>query len=140
MEKIKKLLIQYQVVILYLIFGVLTTIVNIIVFFVLYNLLHTSHTIAYVVAWFWAVLFAYLTNRVWVFHSNNSSALAIIREIWQFYLARLLTGIIGYFILSFGVDLLQQDANIWNIIQNIFVIVSNFVLSKLLIFKKRSHE
>ncbi len=121
---------------LYVIFGILTTIVNIIVFFILYNMLHTGHNIAYVVAWFWAVLFAYLTNRVWVFHSTSSTTADIVKEVWQFYLARVLTGIIGYFILTFGVDLLHQDANIWNIIQNIFVIVSNFVLSKLIIFKK----
>lgn len=132
----KNFCIKYQSVLLYAIFGVLTTIVNILVFFVFYNLLHTDHNIAYIVAWFWAVFFAYLTNRVWVFHSKNTTFADITKEIWQFYLARILTGIIGYFILNFGVDLLKQDANIWNVIQNIFVIVSNFVLSKLIIFKK----
>ena len=136
MLNLKNVFIKYQSFLLYVIFGVLTTIVNIIVFFILYNMLHTGHNIAYVVAWFWAVLFAYLTNRVWVFHSTSSTTADIVKEVWQFYLARVLTGIIGYFILTFGVDLLHQDANIWNIIQNIFVIVSNFVLSKLIIFKK----
>ena len=136
MLNLKNVFIKYQSFLLYVIFGVLTTIVNIIVFFILYNMLHTGHNIAYVVAWFWAVLFAYLTNRVWVFHSTSTTTASIIKEVWQFYLARVLTGIIGYFILTFGVDLLHQDANIWNIIQNIFVIVSNFVLSKLIIFKK----
>ena len=136
MLNFKNIFIKYQSFLLYVIFGVLTTIVNIIVFFILYNMLHTGHNIAYVVAWFWAVLFAYLTNRVWVFHSTSTTTASIIKEVWQFYLARVLTGIIGYFILTFGVDLLRQDANIWNIIQNIFVIVSNFVLSKLIIFKK----
>lgn len=136
MLNLKNICIKYQSFLLYVIFGILTTIVNIIVFFILYNMLHTGHNIAYVLAWFWAVLFAYLTNRVWVFHSTSSTTADIVKEVWQFYLARVLTGIIGYFILTFGVDLLHQDANIWNIIQNIFVIVSNFVLSKLIIFKK----
>lgn len=136
MLNLKNICIKYQSFLLYVIFGILTTIVNIIVFFILYNMLHTGHNIAYVVAWFWAVLFAYLTNRVWVFHSTSTTTADIVKEVWQFYLARVLTGIIGYFILTFGVDLLHQDANIWNIIQNIFVIVSNFVLSKLIIFKK----
>ena len=136
MLNLKNICIKYQSFLLYVIFGILTTIVNIIVFFVLYNMLHTGHNVAYVVAWFWAVLFAYLTNRVWVFHSTNTTTADIVKEIWQFYLARVLTGIIGYFILTFGVDVLRQDANIWNIIQNIFVIFSNFVLSKLIIFKK----
>ena len=136
MLNLKNICIKYQSFLLYVIFGILTTIVNIIVFFILYNMLHTGHNIAYVVAWFWAVLFAYLTNRVWVFHSTSSTTADIVKEVWQFYLARVLTGIIGYFILTFGVDLLHQDANIWNIIQNIFVIFSNFILSKLIIFKK----
>ncbi|MBZ5979124.1 MAG: GtrA family protein [Leuconostoc gelidum] len=136
MLNLKNICIKYQSFLLYVIFGILTTIVNIIVFFILYNMLHTGHNIAYVLAWFWAVLFAYLTNRVWVFHSTSTTTADIVKEVWQFYLARVLTGIIGYFILTFGVDLLHQDANIWNIIQNIFVIVSNFVLSKLIIFKK----
>lgn len=136
MLNLKNIFTKYQSFLLYVIFGVLTTIVNIIVFFVLYNMLHTGHNLAYIVAWFWAVLFAYLTNRVWVFHSTNTTTADIVKEIWQFYLARVLTGIIGYFILTFGVDVLRQDANIWNIIQNIFVIFSNFVLSKLIIFKK----
>jgi len=140
MLKFKNLVTKYQAILLYVIFGVLTTIVNIIVFFLFYNQLHMGHNIAYVVAWFWAVLFAYLTNRVWVFHSKNTTLKSIIKEIWQFYLARILTGIIGYFILSVGVDILKQDANIWNIVQNIFVIASNFVLSKLIIFKKRAEQ
>lgn len=136
MTRIKNLMTQYQDVILYIIFGVLTTVVNIIVFTLFYNFLHSGHNIAYVVAWFFAVLFAYLTNRTWVFHSTHTHRAAIVKEIWQFYVARLLTGVIGYFILIFGVDLLRQDANIWNIIQNVFVIIANYILSKLIIFKK----
>ena len=120
MLNLKNIFIKYQSFLLYVIFGVLTTIVNIIVFFILYNMLHTGHNIAYVVAWFWAVLFAYLTNRVWVFHSTSTTTASIIKEVWQFYLARVLTGIIGYFILTFGVDLLRQDANICILTQQIY--------------------
>ncbi|MGX7051242.1 GtrA family protein [Leuconostoc palmae] len=136
MITIKTLYQKYQSFWLYILFGGFTTLVNIIVFFVFNTLLHTGHNIAYGTAWFLSVLFAYLTNRVWVFHSTHSTFAEILKEIWQFFLARVITGIIGYFILIFGVDFLRQDANLWNIIQNVFVVASNFVLSKLIIFKK----
>ncbi|MBS0957623.1 GtrA family protein [Leuconostoc pseudomesenteroides] len=138
MEKIKKLLVQYQVAILYLVFGVLTTIVNIVVFALCYKVWHVDYSFSYVVAWFWAVLFAYLTNRKWVFHSTATNVKSVINEIWQFIVARIVTALLGYAILSFGVVVLKQDAQIWNVIQNIFVIVTNFVLSKLVIFKKKA--
>ncbi len=138
MEKIKKLLIQYQVAILYLIFGVLTTIVNIVVFALCYKIWHVDYSFSYVAAWFWSVLFAYLTNRKWVFHSTATNVKSVINEIWQFIVARIVTALLGYAILSFGVVVLKQDAQIWNVIQNIFEIVTNFVLSKLVIFKKKA--
>lgn len=136
MTHLKNSVIKYQDVLLYVVFGVLTTVVNIIVFTILFNFWHAGHNIAYVVAWFFSVLFAYVTNRTWVFHSQHTGNVAVIKEIWQFYVARILTGFIGYLILLFGVDLLRQDANLWNIIQNIFVIVANFILSKLIVFKR----
>jgi putative flippase GtrA len=52
--------------------------------------------------------------------------------------ARIATAVIGFVIFYFGVNLLKQDAQIWNIIQNVFVIISNFALSKLVIFKKKA--
>ncbi|MGX7041962.1 GtrA family protein [Leuconostoc holzapfelii] len=141
MKTVRHLFNKYQDVLLYIIFGGLTTVVNVIIFSVCYNLLHTGHNIAYAMAWFWAVLFAYVTNRTWVFHSTQVKKTAIFKEIWQFYTARIMTGLIGYAILIFGVELLRQDANIWNIIQNVFVIIANYILSKLIIFKKgRLHD
>ncbi|MFT9388177.1 MAG: GtrA family protein, partial [Leuconostoc sp.] len=78
MTRIKNLMTQYQDVILYIIFGVLTTVVNIIVFTLFYNFLHSGHNIAYVVEWFFAVLFAYLKKRPWVFNSTHTNSAAII--------------------------------------------------------------
>lgn len=134
----KMLLVRYRALILYLIFGGLTTLVNMVVFYLLFTVWHSAYQFAYIMAWFWSVLFAYLTNRVWVFGSQVHGFKGLAYEVWQFYLARVLTGILGFAILAFGVRLLHQEANTWNLIQNVFVVISNFVLGRLYVFKKRS--
>ncbi|MCM0583088.1 GtrA family protein [Weissella diestrammenae] len=127
---------RYQSQILYLVFGVATTVVNIIVYGVLHAM-NTPYQVSYWVAWFWAVFFAYLTNRVWVFHSKVVGFQNLVKEIIQFYIARVVTGIIGWAIMFFGVSLLHQNDFVWNIIQNVFVIVSNYFLSKFIIFRAK---
>ncbi|WP_273724742.1 GtrA family protein [Leuconostoc mesenteroides] len=138
MEKIKLLLTQYQEAILYIVFGGLTMLVNIIAFWLAFQAWHMNSSVSYLFAWFWSIFFAYLTNRTWVFHSTAHDLKTIINEIFQFLVARIATAVIGFVIFYFGVNLLKQDAQIWNIIQNIFVIISNFALSKLVIFKKKA--
>jgi putative flippase GtrA len=93
--------------------------------------------VAYVIAWFFTVLFAYLTNRVWVFDSQAHGFRELLNEAVKFYVARIATGLIGMAILWFGTSLLHQNDMLWNIIQNVFVVVSNYVLSKLIIFKAK---
>ncbi|MDR3189775.1 MAG: GtrA family protein [Lactobacillaceae bacterium] len=136
MQTMQTLFKKYQSQILYLIFGVSTTIVNIIVYGVM-HMLHMPYQVSYWTAWFWAVLFAYLTNRVWVFHSQASGFVEKTREVVQFYIARLLTGVLGAGIMWIGVSLLHQNDVIWNIIQNVFVILTNYALSKYIIFNKK---
>ncbi|MBS9334885.1 GtrA family protein [Fructobacillus sp. M1-13] len=127
---------KYEESILYLFFGGMTFVVSVVTYSLFSAVLHWDYTLAYVASWFLAVLFAYLTNRIWVFKSQVRDLAGLAREIWQFYLARIVTGVIGWLILAFGVQILHQNDLVWNGIQNIFVIVSNYVLSKLFIFKK----
>ncbi|QEA58532.1 GtrA family protein [Leuconostoc koreense] len=138
MEKIKLLLNQYQEAILYMVFGGLTMLVNIITFWLAFQVWHMNSSVSYLFAWFWSIFFAYLTNRTWVFHSTAHDLKTIINEIFQFLVARIATAVVGFVIFYFGVNLLNQDAQIWNVIQNVFVIISNFALSKLVIFKKKA--
>lgn len=125
---------KYRMQIMYLIFGGLTTVVNIVVYTGA-RWSYLSINIAYILAWILSVLFAYLTNRKWVFDSQTTGLANILLEMVKFFFARLATGVVGYLILLFGVHVLHQNDMIWNIIQNIFVIVSNYVLSKLMIFR-----
>lgn len=127
-------IVKYRMQIMYLVFGVLTTLVNIVVYSSA-RWIDLTINISYVLAWLLSVLFAYLTNRKWVFDSQTTGFGNIILEVIKFFLARLATGVLGYLILLFGVHIIHQNDMIWNIIQNIFVIVSNYVLSKLVIFR-----
>lgn len=134
MRTIMATIVKYRMQIMYLVFGVLTTLVNIVVYSSA-RWIDLTINISYVLAWLLSVLFAYLTNRKWVFDSQTTGFGNIILEVIKFFLARLATGVLGYLILLFGVHIIHQNDMIWNIIQNIFVIVSNYVLSKLVIFR-----
>ncbi|CAK1229547.1 Putative flippase GtrA (transmembrane translocase of bactoprenol-linked glucose) (GtrA) [Fructobacillus fructosus] len=137
MQKIMKRYKQYEESILYLFFGGATFVVSVVTYSLFSAALHWEYTLAYVASWFLAVLFAYLTNRIWVFRSKVTDMAGVFREVWQFYLARIVTGVIGWLILAFGVRILHQNDLVWNGIQNIFVILANYVLSKLYIFKEK---
>lgn len=137
MQKLMKLYKQYEESILYLFFGGATFLVSVVTYSLFSAALHWEYTLAYVASWFLAVLFAYLTNRIWVFRSKVTDMAGVFREVWQFYLARIVTGVIGWLILAFGVRILHQNDLVWNGIQNIFVILANYVLSKLYIFKEK---
>lgn len=145
MNKLKQLW-KNREVILYLVFGVLTTIVNYIVYFTCTSLLKLNWSIANSLAWIFAVIFAYITNRIWVFESKQTGVVQIIREIVLF---------IGCRILSFGFDMgtmfLCMDClpmEQWVIqgfpigelvaktIAQAVVVVSNYIFSKWIIFKK----
>lgn len=134
MRTIMATIVKYRMQLMYLIFGVLTTLVNIVVYSGA-RWMDLTINVSYVLAWLLSVLFAYLTNRKWVFDSQTTGFGNIILEMIKFFLARLATGVLGYLILLFGVHIIHQNDMIWNIIQNIFVIVSNYVLSKLVIFR-----
>ena len=86
----KELLMKYKEIIMYLVFGVLTTVVNIVVYFLSAELLHINYLISNALAWFLSVLFAYITNRKYVFDSKNNQ---IIKEAISFFGSRLATKI-----------------------------------------------
>lgn len=125
---------KYKALILYGIFGVTTTIINV-VSYALMLLIGINVQVAVVVSWLLAVIVAYLTNRVLVFNSGASTNIELLREFISFMLARLATLIVEMLIIWFGVQLLDQDPIIWKIIDNIVVIILNYVISKLIVFK-----
>ena len=128
----KELLLKYKEVIMYLIFGVLTTVVNIVVYYMMADMLQIHYMISNIVAWFLSVLFAYMTNRKYVFESKSNE---IIKEMISFFGARLATGIMDMVFMWIFVGLHILPDFIAKVITNVFVIVANYILSKLVVFK-----
>ena len=133
MQLIKK----YKDILLYGIFGVLTTVVNIVTYWVAAHPLGLSVMVSTVIAWIAAVLFAYVTNRKWVFHSQAEGTKEIVQEIVSFFTCRLATGVVDWTCMFIFVDLLHFNDVIIKAAANVLVIILNYVASKLVIFKKR---
>ena len=128
---------KYKALILYGIFGVTTTIINV-VSYALFLFVGINVQIAVVVSWLLAIIVAYLTNRVWVFNSGAVTKVELLREFISFMIARLATLVVEMVIIWFGVQLLNQDPIVWKIIDNIVVIILNYIISKLIVFKIRN--
>ena len=134
---IKRIFEKYSDVIPYLFFGVCTTLVNVIVYWICAHLCMLGTMVSTIVAWILAVLFAYLTNRKWVFKSNAYKKSEILKEITSFFGCRIFTGIVDWLCMFIFVEVFKLDDVVIKIIANIIVIVLNYLASKLIIFKKR---
>ena len=132
---IKELLIKYKSFIMYMIFGVLTTVINLIAYFLCFNVLHVSNVVSTIIAWIFAVLFAFVTNKLWVFDSKSFDGKTLIHEILTFFAARLATGILDIIIMYIAVDMMAWNSTVWKLISNIIVIILNYLASKFVIFK-----
>lgn len=134
---IKKLINKNKDIIPYLFFGVCTTVVNVIVYWICAHFINMSTLLSTVIAWGLAVLFAYITNKKWVFHSKVVTRIENIKEILSFFICRLTTGIIDWMCMIVFVGFLEFNDVIIKILANILVIILNYMASKLIIFKKR---
>jgi len=121
-------------IVLYFVFGVLTTVVNLISFYIFAEILQIETIPATIWAWVVAVAFAFITNRLYVFESTAKTHAAILREAILFFIARLITLGIEVFIMWLSVDICGQNKLIWKIICNIIVIIVNYTLSKAVVF------
>ena len=137
MKKIKALIVQYWEVLSYLIFGVLTTVVNYLVYLPVYNLLGLSAALSNAIAWVVAVTFAYLTNKPFVFKSHDWSAKTVIPELTKFVGCRVASGAAETLILLVTVDILCWNGNIWKLVTSVLVVVMNYIASKLVVFRKK---
>lgn len=119
---------------LYLIFGILTTIINIVSFF-LFNKLFSyklSNTIAFILA----IVFAYITNKKYVFESKKEEKTEIIKEFIFFIVSRLFTFVLDMLLMVLFIEGLFVNVLISKVLVNVVVIILNYILSKKLVFKK----
>lgn len=136
-ENVKALIRKYWDIIVYLIFGVLTTVVNYSFYLPLFNFLHLSAAFCNVIAWIAAVAFAFVTNKPFVFKSYDWSAKTVIPELLKFTGCRVLSGVIETLILFAAVDLLSWDGNLWKLVTSVFVVIVNYIASKLVVFRNK---
>ena len=140
-EKLSKLIkkVCTKEVIMYLIFGVLTTVVSLIVYYALiFTILNPENAIqlqiANIISWIAGVAFAYVTNRKFVFESKEKNKL---KELSKFVSSRLVTLFLDMFIMFIGVTCLKGNDKIIKLISQVLVIIGNYVFSKLFVFKKK---
>lgn len=136
MQRIWNLVKEHWDMVIYLVFGVLTTVVNYLVYLPLYNLAGCSAAVSNVIAWAAAVAFAYLTNKPFVFRSHDWSLGTVIPELGKFVSCRLASGAMETAIIFLTVDLLGWNGNIWKLVTSVLVVIFNYFASKLLVFRK----
>ena len=135
--KLKQLIEKYYDILAYLVFGVLTTVVNYIVYLPCYNVLGLKAVVSNVIAWVAAVAFAYLTNKPFVFRSHDWSAKTVVPELTKFVGCRIASGAAESAIILVTVDILGWNGNLWKLITSVLVVVLNYIGSKLLVFRKK---
>lgn len=139
---ISKIFDKYKEVILYLIFGFLTTVVSLVVYYLLtISLLDPSNAlclqIANIISWVCGVAFAYFTNRKYVFESKNANRF---KEATSFVSARIITLLLDMLLMGVGVSILRFNDKIMKIVSQFLVIVLNYVFSKLFVFRSDKNE
>lgn len=148
--KIKKLLNKYKEIITYIIFGVLTTAVNWACYTILVkcglNENDFQLTVSNAIAWVVGVLFAFVTNKIWVFESRSWKMPLAVKEFISFVAARAITGVLEIFglpiLLKVGIDqpLFGVDGFLAKIIISVVVVILNYVFSKLIVFKNKNDK
>ena len=142
----KELYLKYKEIINYLIFGVLTTAVSLATkYLLLFTMLDAANAfelqVAVIISWIAACLFAYITNRIWVFESKSKE---VIKEITKFFTSRLITLGLEMLIMFIFVTALGLNSDmwviVWTLIAQVLVIIGNYILSKLLVFKNKKKE
>ncbi|MGB2541505.1 GtrA family protein [Leuconostoc suionicum] len=128
---------KYQAIVLYMLFGVLTTIINLVSYTGMIYL-HWNVQLSVILSWLITVISAYLTNRKWVFNSKATTSVELLHESLAFLSSRLLTLILEMIIIWFGVQLLRQNSLIWKLIDNVVVVIFNYIISKLFVFKHKT--
>lgn len=136
MQKIKKLITQYKEIIFYLVFGVLTTLVNIITYSIATEWFSINYQVSNIISWIVSVTFAFITNKLFVFESKKIEKTTLIREGISFYGFRVISLGMDMLVMYIMVSILTMNDLFAKIISNVIVIVVNYVFSKLFVFKK----
>ena len=118
----------------YLVFGVLTTLVNYVSYFGATRGLKINYIVANIIAWFISVVFAYVTNKFWVFEDKSLEIKKLVKEVFMFFAARVMSGGVETLMLFVFVTLIGFDDGVIKIVASVFVVIFNYVVGKFFIF------
>ena len=121
-------------IISYLVFGVLTTLTNIVSYAILSKLYGMDYKLATTIAWIISVLFAFITNKLFVFNSKGNN---IAKEFLSFTFFRLLSYLMDLGIMIIMVEWANTDDLLAKIVGNVFVVIFNYFASKYVTFNKK---
>lgn len=128
---------KYKESIMYIVFGVLTVLINIISYIALTRIFEINYMTSNALAWIIAVLFAYITNKFFVFESNSVNLAFLIKEFSAFVSCRLFSGLMEMVLMYVMIDMMCINDFLVKVFTNVLVVVLNYILSKLIIFKKQ---
>lgn len=135
-DRVKEMYLKNKEMILYLFFGGLAFIVSIGTYGLFSEICHMNVLIANIISWVITVMFAFVTNRIWVFESPTETIKELCYQMFKFYTGRVITLVIEEAILIVFITWLGFNSMIIKVIAQVVVIVLNYIISKLIIFKK----
>lgn len=133
----KTLIKKYREMLLYMGFGVITTLVNIVVYFLCYDIWGLGNDLSVIIAWVLSVLTAFLTNKPFVFESHDWSRKVLMSEAAEFFSCRLGTGLMELVVMHITVEVMALPGLLMKVLVNVLVILLNYVGSKLWVFRKK---
>ena len=137
MDKMKVLWNRHRDILLYLFFGGLTTLVNYLIYFPLYYYCKLPASVSNALAWIGAVIFAFLTNKPFVFGSHNWSKEVVLQEAGKFVGSRVISGLVETGFIALTVDYLKWHGLTMKVVASIGVIILNYIASRWFVFKKK---
>ena len=135
-DNLKDLFYKYKELILYVFFGGLTTLVNWGGYWLLADLFHVPYLWATAIAQIVSMLFAYVTNRIWVFESKAKGVAAVFWEMVRFFGCRGASFVLDLLCMRVGVGALHINDKVMKLLSNVIVIIVNYVFSKVFVFRK----
>lgn len=129
-KTIQNLIHKYWEQLMYLVFGVLTTAVNMVVFYLLDQYTGMYYLLSNTIAWFLSVLFAFFTNKTWVFQSKYTTFRDFSREMASFFFFRGISYIMDTAIMFVGISMLHGPNMVVKIIDQFMIILANYIFSK----------
>lgn len=136
MKLLKSLFLKYREFILYVFFGGLTTLVNWAGYWLLADVFRVPYLWATAIAQILSILFAYVTNRIWVFESKAKGFSAVFWEMVRFFGCRAASFVLDLLCMRIGVGGLHVNDMVMKLLSNVIVVIVNYVFSKLIVFRK----